>query len=267
MREVAAADSARQAPTAPGPDAPDSTAAAGAGREGGVVEAQVDWRLPAETLEVRRLNAWCAAVGPAVLGGWAEPTAGEAEVDTLRVVSWNAHAGGGHLRELVEDLRAGRLTGGGPVEHFVLLIQEAYREGEAVPGYDPGLPGGSAVDAAPVGRDREDIVRDAEALGLSLFYAPSMRSGTGEDRGNAILATLPLTDPVAIELPVARQRRVAVGATVSARTADGRPWQVQVASVHLENDAAGWVRDEEARRDQGEALLAALPEARAAIAG
>jgi endonuclease/exonuclease/phosphatase family metal-dependent hydrolase len=226
---------------------------------------QVDWRLPGEVEQVHRLNAWCAAVGPAVVGGWAEgpriPVA-----DTLVVVSWNVHVGGGHLRELVDDLRAGRLTGGDPVDHFVLLLQEAYRAGEAIPGFEPGLPGGSDVAAAPAGREREDVVQDAEALGLSLLYVPAMRSGRQEDRGNAILSTLPMTEPVAVELPVARQRRVAAAAVIGGRTSEGRPWRIQVASVHLENQAEGWIRDEHARLIQGQALLDGLPEAESAIA-
>ena len=56
-------------------------------------------------------------------------------------------------------------------------------------------------------------------LKLAAFYVPSMRNGepgvTTEDRGNAILSTLPLSDLTAIELPLERQRRVALGATVT----------------------------------------------------
>jgi hypothetical protein len=37
--------------------------------------------------------------------------------------------------------------------------------------------------------------------------------GVDEDRGNAILATLPLRDVAAIELPLVRERRVAVAAS------------------------------------------------------
>ena len=38
-----------------------------------------------------------------------------------------------------------------------------------------------------------------------------------EDRGNAILSTLPLHDYAGIELPLERQRRVALAATVNAQ--------------------------------------------------
>lgn len=267
----------------------------------------VHWVLPEQTDQLHRLNAWCAAVGPAVVGGWAptpdpivppladsasadstpadSPVVGGAStdsasadsdggvrrrrrgVDSVAVVSWNVHVGGGALRTLVRDLRAGTLTDGRPVEHFVLLLQETYRGGAAVPPFDADLPGGSAVDVAPPGGLREDIVRDAEALGLDLFYAPSMRSGEGEDRGNAILSTLPLRDLVAIPLPVARQRRVAIAATIADSTTEGVPWLLQVASVHLESDAEGLASDERARLLQTEALLDALPPAEVAVAG
>ena len=56
-----------------------------------------------------------------------------------------------------------------------------------------------------------DVVAFAREAGLSLFYLPSMRNGLGaedgkEDRGNAILSTLPLTELRALELPFVRQR-------------------------------------------------------------
>jgi endonuclease/exonuclease/phosphatase family metal-dependent hydrolase len=59
-----------------------------------------------------------------------------------------------------------------------------------------------------------DIGELSDALGMSLFYVPSMRNGAGAepatDRGNAILSTLPILEPVAVELPFERQRRVAI---------------------------------------------------------
>jgi endonuclease/exonuclease/phosphatase (EEP) superfamily protein YafD len=67
-----------------------------------------------------------------------------------------------------------------------------------------------------------------------------MRNGRGggaddrEDRGSAILSTLPLSDAVAIELPWVHQRRVAVMATVSSRLGDA-PWRARMVSVHLDN--------------------------------
>ena len=42
-----------------------------------------------------------------------------------------------------------------------------------------------------------------------------------EDRGNAIVSTEPLHTPFAVELPLERQRRVAVGAGIDVRTPNG----------------------------------------------
>ncbi|HUE77929.1 MAG TPA: endonuclease/exonuclease/phosphatase family protein [Longimicrobiales bacterium] len=233
---------------------------------------EAEWQAPRDGAERHQLNAWCAAVGPAVFGGWADPP--PTRVDSIAIVSWNVHVGGGDLRGLVRDLREGVFTSGVPVEHFVLLLQEAYREDDSVPAFNPGLPLGSGVSLAPPMGERRDIVADAEDLGLSLFYAPSMRNGEGrgtapEDRGNAILATLPLADPVAVELPLARQRRVVVSAAVPMGPVgpDGAdPVRLQVSSVHLENDASGLTRDEVARLRQAEALIEGLPEAELAVA-
>ncbi|MGH7481371.1 MAG: endonuclease/exonuclease/phosphatase family protein, partial [Longimicrobiales bacterium] len=192
--------------------------------------------------------------------------------DSIAIVSWNVHVGGGSLEALVDDLRSGRLTGTDTVRHFVLLLQEAYREGELVP--EPaGQPGGGLIEAHPVSGARRDIVADAEALGLSLFYAPSMRNGPRnsrggfEDRGNAILSSLPLLDPFAIELPAVRQRRVATTAYVEGRTSAGEPWRLQITSVHLENDAEGWLNSERGRLIQTERLLDALPISETAVVG
>ena len=230
---------------------------------------EVEWKGPRADSHRHQLNAWCAAVGPAVFGGWAEMPL--EPVDSIAVVAWNLHVGGGDLRRLVDDVRSGVLTGGGRVEHFVLLLQEAFREDDTVPPFDPALPQGGGVFAAPPAGERRDIVAQAEALGLSVFYAPSMRNGEGrgddtpEDRGNAILSTLPLQDPMAIELPVARQRRVAVAARVRAGPDPERKFLA--VSVHLENDAAGFARDEQARLEQTVALLEGLPDDETAVAG
>lgn len=247
--------------------------------------ADVEWLLPPTSADVRQLNAWCAAVGPAVLGHWSEPLgtpvseeAGQGDgdttavaapgpaIDSLLVVSWNVHIGGGELERLVGEIRSGEITGQ-PVEHFVLLLQEAYRGGEVIPPYDAGLPGGSGVKAAPPNRERKDIVRVAREHALDLFYAPSMRNGTDEDRGNAILSTLPLQEPFAVELPVARQRRVAVGGYIGGKSSSLSP-RMLVMSVHLESDAAGLVDDDAARMAQAQALLESLDdEGPAVVAG
>jgi endonuclease/exonuclease/phosphatase family metal-dependent hydrolase len=59
-------------------------------------------------------------------------------------------------------------------------------------------------------------------------------TGPGEDRGNAILSTLPLSDITAVELPFEAQRRVAVAARLAGTTFAGESWHLQVASAHLD---------------------------------
>jgi len=198
-------------------------------------------------------DAWCVAVGPAVRyapparsavatgvpgGGDTVEAPGLPRIDSLLVVAFNAHIGDADLERLVGDIRSGAFTGE-PVEHFALLMQEVHRSGDVVPPADE-LPAGaqtaSAVESPP---GRDDIVDDARALGLHLLYLPSMRSGvlpeTQEDRGNAILSTLPLHAPRGLELPMGLQRRVTALAWVNAADNTGVPWQLGLASAHLDN--------------------------------
>jgi endonuclease/exonuclease/phosphatase family metal-dependent hydrolase len=80
----------------------------------------------------------------------------------------------------------------------------------------------------------------ARALGLGFFYAPSMRNGLAapgearEDRGNAILSTLPLEGFRVVTLPHERQRRAAILATVMIPGTHGAPSAIQLASLHLD---------------------------------
>ena len=217
------------------------------------------------------LDAWCASTGPPVVALAPHPSAVVADgllpLDELAVVSWNVHVGGADLPRLVADLRSGALTGGRPVMRFVLLLQEAYRTGAAVPTVMPeGVRAPRSIRPARPGRLRVDIVEHARQLGLSLVYAPSMRNGppaqTSEDRGNAILSTEPLTDVAAIELPFERQRRVAVVASIAVGGSIGDPWTLRLASVHLESTASMRrlrVLAQEPRRRQVLGLLAVMP--------
>jgi endonuclease/exonuclease/phosphatase family metal-dependent hydrolase len=205
-------------------------------------DAPVRWIETPDSLDRRRLVQWCASVGPPVV---ADFTDGRREpVDSLAVVSWNTHVGGGDVIGLVTDLRAGALTGGVPVRDFVLALQEVPRAGSSVPTDVPDDLCPDRIEAAPPGRARADIVEIARELRLWLFYAPSMRNGppgsgaTEEDRGNALLCTRALGDLVAMELPLEAMRRVPVGATFSARTDAGRDWSANVWSVHLDNKAS-----------------------------
>jgi endonuclease/exonuclease/phosphatase family metal-dependent hydrolase len=231
------------------------------------------------------LSASAAAAGPGASawhGPWAWPVPASGShvlpeppepVDSLLVVSWNIHVGGGDVRLFTEQLRSGMLTDGVPVRHFVLLIQEAYRSDVDMP--DPGDAGRGAARIAPDPPTSERLPIDelAQELGLSFVYVPSMRNGpvsadgSGEDRGNAILSTLPLYDPVALELPVVRQRRVAVVAMVGGVTSGGSAWELQVASVHLENRGGRDLVGVSGRAEQAAWLLQALPPAEHAVLG
>lgn len=193
----------------------------------------IAWHISDET-DVHELSRWCRAVGtPVYVAEPAGVTSSPPALDQLVVVSWNAHLAEGELFELIARLKSGALTGGRPVAHFVLLVQELYRNGDRVPAFD--LRDRSAFAIKPSDPDNLDIDDHAAMLGLSMLYVPSMRNGPElrEDRGNAIISTEPLFDPLALELPLARQRRVALGAAITVQTEQGpRPLQLVVA--HLE---------------------------------
>lgn len=173
---------------------------------------------------------WARAVGPPVLIQRAPQDAPPAE--SVVVVTWNVRGSHGRLAEFVTELRSGRLTGA-PVEHFVILVQEGVRLRTG----PPPVFGREMKRASRIGGARPsdpDIVESAKALGLALAYVPSMRNGLGrEDRGNAILSTLPLLEVHAFELPFRRQRRVGVSATVAVSDA-GQIRPLRVVNVHFD---------------------------------
>jgi endonuclease/exonuclease/phosphatase family metal-dependent hydrolase len=192
-------------------------------------------------------------------------------VDELAVVVWNLHVGNAALERLVADLRAGELSEGGPVEHFVLLLQEAVRVGSSIPSAVPSGALTAQAVAAPVDPSRSIDALAARA-GLFGFYVPSMRNGAKyrEDRGNAILSTLPLSDPVAIELPYERQRRVAVSARVSIPLRNGKLAPLRLVSAHLDNASRGirfWRSFGAGRARQARGLLEALDGEEAVVLG
>ena len=152
--------------------------------------------------------------------------------------------GGADLNAFIQELRSGKLTSGEPIHDFVLLLQEVFRAGPAVPvSILPDVPTGSYLRFTPPSGERVDIVKTARQHGLSLFYVPLMRNGRPEenhipeDRGNAILSTIPISSFTVVELPHVRQRRLAIGAILSGETTAGSSWTVRVVSVHLENRA------------------------------
>lgn len=205
------------------------------------------------------LRMWRASAGEPVVDR-AGRVCDETPLDSILVISWNTHLGHADLRAFVSDLRAGRVVPGQRIQHFVLLAQEAYRAGESVPERVSG--NGCTRRMGGVGPDIEDV---ADSLGLALFYVPSMRNGCSnvprQDRGNAILSTLPLSNLRAIELPLVRQRRVAAMAEVSGKTTEGREWNLVVASVHLENRGSGGPRAwAQARARQARTIAENLPD-------
>lgn len=185
--------------------------------------------LPAPTRPGdRRLQGWrdnvgglVAADGPAAAASPADPA--------LLVLCWNVWVGRGRVAEVVERIRRGDYAslGADPALPLVVLLQEAFRTDSTVPDRSNGWAPREVVTRV---RPREDVVELAGRLGLSLRYAPSMRNGAERsDRGNAVLASLPLAEATAIELPFEYQRRVAVTAAL---TVNGR--RLRLVSAHLD---------------------------------
>jgi endonuclease/exonuclease/phosphatase family metal-dependent hydrolase len=220
------------------------------------------WIRTAPAGERASIDRWCRGVGPAV--HIAAVRARDSFAGPFAVVSWNTHVGGGNLEQFVGDLRTGRLTGGVPVTQFVLLLQEAYRAGAAVPAGDGSAWASAELTPAASGT-REDIAASLRRLGLDGVYVPSMRNGqphhTDEDRGNAIAATVPLADLRAIELPLERQRRVALQAVVHARDTSGADVPITIVDTHFTNMVLHhlWLWSESGRLRQAQALAAVLP--------
>jgi endonuclease/exonuclease/phosphatase family metal-dependent hydrolase len=209
------------------------------------------------------LSHWCESVGPIAF----EPTPGlavDGALDRIAVISWNTHVGSGDLTAVVDRVRRGDFTNGERFDAVVLLLQEMYRHGDGVPEHPTRLsviP--SRITGALHGAHEHDVRRVAHERRMSLLYAPSMRNGLladdPEDRGNAILSTLPLSGPAIVELPFEHQRRVVPVATISGRTSRGVAWRLRLADVHLDT-ALALTRGGPmtARRRQVDALIDAL---------
>jgi endonuclease/exonuclease/phosphatase family metal-dependent hydrolase len=280
--------------TTPGDD-PASSAAVSSCRGGGLAVAWVSAEPPAVQ------HGWCAAVGPPLLQ---RGPAALAAVDSLLVVTWNVQVGGGDLPLFIRRLQRGELTGGGPVRHFVILLQETFRR-ELLPQPAGDVRSAARIAPDPPGGRRRSVDEVARELDLSVLYVPSMRNGLfpelqgrtargdagvaprnaaggaardgaaddaapvapAEDRGNAILSTLPLHGPVALELPVVRQRRVAVVALVRGRSSAGADWELQLVSAHLENRGGADLVGVRGRALQAEWLASSLPPAQLSVLG
>ena len=222
----------------------------------------VSWIGPDLTGDRASLQSWRRSVGPPVVLA-PQDAAKTISADRLIVVNWNMHVGGGDIGRLLSDVR----RQSGADAPLVLLIQEAYREGPEVPTKLDGTASfASLIRSLRPDGSREEIASVARRLGLHAYYVPSRRNGgpgtSAEDRGNAILSTMPLDQLGAIELPFERQRRVAVAATVNGVTSSGSPWRLRVVSAHLDNMVGArrlWVAGGEfGRTRQARGLVSAL---------
>lgn len=222
--------------------------------------ANVAWFSPDRASDRVNLARWRRSVGPPLVRGAA--AAEPSPSDSLTIVSWNIAVGAGDVVRFTDFVRS-RIGRNAP---FVLLLQEAYRRGD-VPNtlVSDAISAGRLLGVPPTGK-RDDVAALAFALELSAYYVPSMRNGappeSDEDRGNAILSNLPLSDLAAIELPFERQRRVAVAATISGLTSRAREWRLRLISAHLDNIVGvrrGWVAGAEyARARQARGLVSLL---------
>jgi endonuclease/exonuclease/phosphatase family metal-dependent hydrolase len=205
--------------------------------------APMTWVRPSAERDRMRLDQWCDAVGPAIV--LPSPSALARPVDRLAIVVWNVRVGDADVARLLNELKRGAFTKGETVEDFVLLLQETYRSGPDVPARPPeGSHGPMTVFERPEG-ERRSVLDLAGDYQLAAVYVPSMRNAgmidpkpAATDRGNAILSTVTLTEPMAIELPFERQRRVAVAATAQSTTRAGVPWQLRLVNVHLDTSLA-----------------------------
>jgi len=178
----------------------------------------------------------------------------------LIIVNWNVHVGHGDVAGLVDKIFSAEKASGFGKPEFVLLLEESFRQGENIPA-PIGIKVPSRIAPPDPKLDIQDVARK---LGWWLYYAPSMRNGDGvgvhaEDRGNAILSSLPLGGVEAVELPFAVQRRVALIATIS--DAQKQP-RLRVAVTHFDTRASlinGWIfGGPAARNNQAKEFVSAL---------
>lgn len=229
----------------------------------------VEWYVPALSRDNRHLERWCKAVGQPVVDSVPHAEFGSlTRSQPLALAVWNTDAGAGDVVRFLESELGLRCAGSssarrGGAPHFVLMAQEALRRSPALENVDEtwATPPPVAEEQRP--GERIGIVAVARRCGLSLFYAPSARNGprqregSGEDKGNAILSTLPLSDFIAAELPFESARRVVVAATVHDAIGDS----LRVVSVHLITTPQAWrvlTTANSSRARQAEAILRIL---------
>jgi endonuclease/exonuclease/phosphatase family metal-dependent hydrolase len=181
-------------------------------------------------------------VGPPIVFAPRETHASFTPKGRLIVVNWNVHVGHGDVAGLLEKISSLERANGFGKPEFVLLLEESFRHGTDIPA-SAGIEVPSRIAPPDPNLDIQDVARK---LGWWLYYAPSMRNGGGvglhaEDRGNAILSSLPLGGLETVELPFAVQRRVALIATII--DAQKQP-RLRVAVTHFDTRAPllhGWI--------------------------
>jgi len=203
---------------------------------------QLQWYRAAETRDRDLADQWCATVGEPVI----RPTASSSfpawsQSTGLEIVSWNMQIGGGDLYRMIEtelglDCTAARPTFRAGSRPFVVLLQEVWRSSDELPEVESSSIIPWTIDPGDESRARPDIVQAAERCGLALVYVPSARNGPDsgsrprEDKGNAILSSVSLSTPIAMDLPLEGGRKVAVAATVYGPTGT----RVRLTTVHLD---------------------------------
>lgn len=211
--------------------------------------AHVTWYFAAGPGDTKEHQRWCETLGPVEvnqvpLGGFA-PLGPH---DSLAIVVWNTDAGGGYVQEFLREELGLDCSGAAPhlrpgSSHFVLLVQEALRRSNDI----PDTPEKLWVTPPPVKESerpgaRLGIPEVARQCGLAYIYSAASRNGwqprdgIREDKGNAILSTLPLSDLIVAELPFEAARRVVPMATIHGPNADS----LRVASVHLITTPPAW---------------------------
>lgn len=196
-------------------------------------------------------SAWCEALGPPTVIHQPHENLLSSPADTITFGTWNIWVGGGALRDFLAAELALACDAKGPrplpgFKPFVLLLQEAHQRSLLVPEVPDDGPVPWRTGPERRASDAQDVEEVAGICGLALAYIPSSRNGWesigawGEDKGNAILSSLPLEDVVAIELPFEAGRKVAVGAVVRVPRNPGpergsqSPTEISVVSVHLD---------------------------------
>jgi hypothetical protein len=163
-------------------------------------------------------------------------------MDTLYFGTWNTWVGGGDLVAFLRVELGLLCSGSGPIPQpafkpFVLLLQETHQRSTLVPKVPPEAPVPWQTGTLERPVDAVDVADVARMCGLALAYIPSARNGPGsdgsfgEDKGNAVLTSLPLRDVIAAELPFEAGRKVAVGAEVEL---PGEAGSIVAVSVHLD---------------------------------